>query len=217
MKIYEKDLGENYYLFAICGSEHLNQILVYINQVSNVWNTMVSIFGQKPYFKRYCVLLTDKTHKNEDYEGAFCLPGGLIFVKPDDAVIRGDPDFLWGGIIHEVLHAFLEPLKWFPGGQLDFRYQNFIDGGENNYEGFNLIVQKKLYSVLNKPELVERLLSEQAGNDFFNSLNEIVQDKGFEIVQDLFRRIMVGERFDKNLWNAGKTNKEILAHILLTS
>ncbi|MHC4310338.1 MAG: hypothetical protein ACYSSN_10360 [Planctomycetota bacterium] len=190
MKIFEKSLGQNYYYFAICETEQYEKVENYINQISGVWDTMVKVFGLKPRFKRYFVIFSNQDHNNKEYSGAFYLPSGLIFMKPDDHVICNNPDYVWGGMIHETLHAFLEPLKWYPGGQLDYQHQNFIDGENNNQEGFNLILQKEIYKNLNKQELITKLEDEQKNNTFFKTLNSVIEEKGIEAVQKLFKKMV---------------------------
>lgn len=214
MKILENPLGENYYYFAICNAEHYEKVKVYIDKISGIWNTMIEVFVQKPRFKRYFIIFSDQDHSNKEYIGAFYLPNGIIFMRPNDPVICNNPDYLWGGATHEILHAFLEPLKWYPGGQLDFQYQNFLDGKNNNQEGFNLILQKEIYKKLNKQELVIKLEEEQKNNTFFKTLDGIVKERGIEVVQNLFKKIDAnGLRVGADKWN-GKSDKEVLTSIL---
>jgi hypothetical protein len=214
MKIFEKSLGQSYYYFAICEAEHYEKVENYINQISNVWDTMVKVFGLKPRFKRYFVVFSNQDHNNKEYSGAFYLPNGLIFMKPDDPVICNNPDYVWGGVIHETLHAFLEPLKWYPGGQLDYQHQNFIEGKNNNQEGFNLILQKEIYRNLNKQELITKLEDEQKNNTFFKTLSSVVKEKGVEVVQKLFKKMDTNElQIKTNEWD-NKSDEEALRNLL---
>lgn len=166
MKIFEKSLKNNYYFFVSCDDEYFEKISAYIEKVTEVWKAMIKVLGFEPFFRRYSIFFSLKNHLGEAYEGAYYLPAGVIFMKPDDKILNGDSDFLWGGVVHELFHGFLEPLKFFPHGQLNFRYQNFIDGQNNNYEGFNLLFQKELYRKLNKSNLINLLNEEQKDNHF---------------------------------------------------
>ncbi len=214
MKIFEKSLGQNYYYFAICKAEHYEKVKIYIDQISGTWDTMVKVFGLEPRFKRYTVIFSDRDHKNEEYSSdAFYLPNGIIFIKPDDPVICNNPDYVWGGVIHETLHAFLEPLKWYPGGQLDCQHRNFIDGKNINQEGFNLILQKEIYKELNKQGLVTKLEDEQKNNIFFKTLDNIVEEKGLNVVQSLFKKMNDGLQIKKDEWD-NKNDEEVLKNIL---
>lgn len=192
---------EHYNVYCIRDNS-VDKIKKYINDVEKVWPTLIEMFSflEDNFRKKYPVYFGNMSdtyyisniNYNYEFKSGRCdildyKFGNIACNKNLDQLDKTYPKNLWGGVVHETIHGFLQPIKKYP------------NSGRHNYlrdEAFEFIVQEELYKKLylldkkvNKNSFKEKLDKEGENKPLYKELNLIWEEKGFNPFLEFFQKL----------------------------
>lgn len=137
----------------------------YISNVESIFPYIEEVFGEEWKDGYIYVILGDYKDK-----GSYGRPSGVheasIGFWDDSIQIKSYPENLWGCLLHETLHAFMNPIIYCKDGSTNDLDEYYWDN--NGKEPFIFSFQALVYLWLEKKRIIDKTLCEK----FLSKLDE---------------------------------------------